>query len=190
MDVRVLIKHSASKCNKEMLSFLHQNINVIKKKFSLKVIVVYDDLIHTLGSKIKTLPVLIIGNDSVTGNTAIKKYLMRSDTETKTVANHTTVDQHNLTNFWNTEMHSGTDNKMDETDDLMDSVKERALARTQHYVEKGKSTPKKKESIISSDVHDNIDMDILSKDDISNMSGGDDMVQMFLDNQESTPGFE
>lgn len=191
MDARILIKHSTSKCNKELLSFLHQNIGTIKQKFSLKVIVVYDNLIPKLGNDIKKLPVLIINGKPVTGNVAIRQHLV-SDVGQSGIKSKAPKDMGacDLEDYWNKEMHSGVDNDMDESEDLMEAVKNRALEQSIHHKEISKPKQKNRETIVTSARQDNIRLDNVSGDKISDMVGGDPMMQKFWENQESTPGFE
>lgn len=191
MDARILLKYSTSKCNKELLSFLHQNIDTIKQKFSLKVIVVYDNLIPKLGNNIKKLPVLIINGKPVTGNEAICKHLI-SGAGQSNVKGNTPKDMGScdLEDYWNKEMHSGADNEMDEGEDLMDAVKNKALEQSVHHREGKKPKQKKRDTVVTSTRQDNILLDNVTGDKISDMVGGDPMMQKFWENQESTPGFE
>jgi hypothetical protein len=191
MDARILLKYSTSKCNKELLSFLHQNIDTIKQKFSLKVIVVYDDLIPKLGNSIKKLPVLIISGKPITGIAAIRQHLV-SDIGQSSIKGRAPKDMGacDLEDYWNKEMHSGVDNEMDESEDLMETVKNRALEQSIHHRETGKPTKKKRDTVVTSARQDNILLDDISGDKISDMSGDDPMMKKFWENQESTPGFE
>lgn len=188
MDARILIKHSASKCNKELLEFLHKNIRVIKSRFALKVIIVYDDLIPKLGAKIKRLPVLIINNSAVTGNSNIRDRLISSIgvTKVKDVAQDKGCDD--LHDYWNSEMHSGKDEQLDASEDLMEGVKNRALEQSQQHRE---AQPKKKTSkpVVSSAREDNIQLETMQGDKISDLVDNDPIMKKFWDNQESTPGF-
>jgi hypothetical protein len=170
------------------MQFLHMNIKTINKNLSLKVIIVYDDLIPMLGNTIKKLPVLIIGGKSIEGNGAIYKQLTMSHGKSNDTAN-TLKDTGNceLEKFWNLEMHSGVDNETDETDELMDTVKQRALDQSQRHREDGKKKAKKKDFDIPN-TQDSVPFQ--TSDKISDMAGGDPMMQKFWENQESTPGFE
>jgi hypothetical protein len=191
MDARILLKYSTSKCNKELLSFLHQNIDTIKQKFSLKVIVVYDNLIPKLGNNIKQLPVLIINGKPVTGNAAIRQHLVPAVGK-PSIKGEAPKDMGacDLEDYWNKEMHSGVDNDMDESEDLMEAVKNRALEQSVHHRETGKPKQKRRETVVTSARQDNIVLDTVTGDKISDMVGGDPMMQKFWENQESTPGFE
>ena len=189
MDARVLIKCSTSKCNKELLSFLHQNIDTIKKRFSLKVIIVYDDLIPKLGDKIKKLPVLIINGKVVTGNDAITQYLVSPSGKSNGKGNlPKDMGQSDLEDYWNNEMHSGIDDDTNE-DDLMEEVKNRALEQSIHHRENNSKQKKRKEKVVTSSRQDNIRLDKVNEDKISDMVDGDPMMQKFWENQENTPGF-
>jgi hypothetical protein len=185
MDARILIKYSTSKCNKEILQFLHQNIVSIKKKFALKIIIVYDDLIPKLGKNIKQLPVLIIDGKTITGNSAIYKHL----TVSKIAAVSKKASGSDLEDYWNKEMHSGVDNELDENDDMMDSVKKRAMDQTHHHKENSKQKQKKRATIIPDSREDNIQLQNVGEK-ISDLVSDDPMMQKFWANQESTPGFE
>lgn len=190
MDARILIKYSTSKCNKELLSFLHQNIYTIKKKFLLKVIIVYDNLIPKLGNSIKKLPVLIVNGNAVTGNAAIRQHLV-SEIEQSGIKGKLPKDMGHcdLEDYWNKEIHSGVDNDMNEEDDLMEQVKNRALEQSMQHRENNKKQPKRRETVVTSTRQDNIRLDNVSGDKISDMVSGDPMMQKFWENQESTPGF-
>lgn len=189
-DARILLKYSVSNCNKELLQFLHQNIGSIKKRYSLKVIVVYDSLIPKLGNTIKKLPVLIVNGNLTTGNTAIRQLLVPMAEQSGIVKNsQTDKGDIDLENYWNKEMHSGMDNDMDDGDDLMDAVKRRALDQSQQHRESNKKQEKKREPIMSNTREENIKLDMVSGGKISDMVDGDPMMQKFWENQESTPGF-
>ena len=191
MDARILLKYSTSKCNRELLSFLHQNIHTIKKNFSLKVIVVYDDLIPKLGTKIKKLPVLIVNGNPITGNQAIRQHLVSPDGQSS-IKEKTPKDMGHcdLEDYWNKEMHSGVDNTMDESEDLMETVKNRALEQSMNHRESSKPKQKRRDTVVANARQDNIQLDAISGDKISDMVDGDPMMQKFWENQESTPGFE
>jgi hypothetical protein len=186
MDARILLKYSTSKCNKELLNFLHQNIEFIKKKFSLKVLLVYDDQAHVLGNSIKTLPILIIPGESIVGNTSIKNYLLPPSNQSKKTVKP--PDDCDLENFWNDEMHSGTSDNVDEAEDIMDSVKRRVLDQSKQHREDGKNRGKKKDPVVSSVRQNNIK--IGSGEKISDMVGDDALMQNFWENQEHSPGCE
>lgn len=190
MDARILLKYSTSKCNKELLSFLHQNIDTIKQKFSLKVIVVYDNLIPKLGNDIKKLPILIINGKPVTGNAAIRQHLVSAVVQSSKGKEQKDMGSCDLEDYWNKEMHSEVDNDLDESEDLMETVKNRALEQSIHHRETGKPKQKRKEAVVTSTRQDNIRLDNVNGDKISDMVGSDPMMQKFWENQESTPGFE
>jgi hypothetical protein len=148
-------------------------------------------LIPKLGNSIEKLPVLIINGKPVTGNAAIRKHLVsavgQSSIKGKSPKDMGGCD---LEDYWNKEMHSGVDNDMDESEDLMETVKNRALEQSMHHRETSKPKQKKRETIVTSARDDNIRLDEVSGDKISDMVGGDPMMQKFWENQESTPGFE
>ena len=192
MDARILLKYSTSACNKDLLQFLQQNVKLIKKQFDLKVLVVYDELIPKLGKNIKKLPLLIINGKAITGNTAIRqKLLAGSDADiTSTPAVKKKASACDLEDYWNEEMHSGKDNEMDESEDLMEAVKQRALDQSMVHQESINKKEKRRDPIVSSARQDNIQLDNVSGDKISDMVNDDPMMKKFWDNQEATPGFE
>lgn len=189
MEARILIKNSTSKCNKELLQFLHQNIGSIKKKFSLKVVVVYDELIPKLGNKIDKLPVLILNGKLITGISMIKQNLMTNPAVKEKKEPKGVCDD--LENYWNAEMHSGVDESGDGGDeDLMESVKQRALDQSMEHRENIKAKEKRRDNIVSSAKQDNIKVEKINSDRISDMVNDDPMMKKFWDNQECSPGFE
>ena len=66
------MKHSASNCNKELLSYLHENINRINRNYNLKVVIVYNEMLPKLKNRISSLPALLIGDTVTIGNSNIK----------------------------------------------------------------------------------------------------------------------
>ena len=193
MDARILIKNSTSKCNKELLTWLHSNINTLKKKMSLKVIIVYENLYPKLENKIKKLPALVINGNLITGNNAIKTQLSNVAGASGVSKKKQIIDggSDDLMDYWNAEMHSGADDNCDdETEDMMDQIKKRALDMTMTHKENLNKKPKRKETIVSSARQDNIQLDIIKPDKISDMVSGDPMMQKFWENQETSPGFD
>jgi hypothetical protein len=170
MDARILIKHSTSKCNQELLQFLHQNLSTIKKKYNLKTIIVYDEHIAKLENCVKKLPMLIVGGKSIVGNADIKKFLSPTSTAS--------ADPCDLDDYWNKEMHSKDD---DVDEDEMDKVKNRALDQSV----KRTTSSKKKPPVKEDDEPDNIQLK-----DLDSIIDDDPIMQKFWANQESTPGFE
>lgn len=188
MDARILLKCSASKCNRDLLSFLHSRHKTIKKGFKLKVIIVYDDIIHKLGKGgIKKLPVMIINGKAITGSTAIQKRLSQCDSKTPSASVASSIDEGcNLEDYWNQEMHSGEDDTNE--NDLMEQVKNRALEQSIHHRESSTKSSHKKDPTIASDHMDNIIMDDIGGDKVSDLES-DSIMKKFWENQESTPGF-
>ena len=189
----ILIKNSSSKCNEELLTWLHSNINTIKKKLSLKVIIVYENLYPKLDGKIKKLPVLIVNNGTVTGNAAIKKSISglvsTAPQSSQQPATQPLGNNNDLTDFWNAEMHSGGDEDNGSEEDVMDQVKRKALNVSSEHKASLKQKPKRRETIVSSSRDDNIQMKDIEPAKISDMVGNDSMMQSFWENQETTPGF-
>ena len=180
---RILIKYSTSKCNKDLLDYLHRNIEDIKQRFDLAVVIVYDELISKLGNDIKKLPVLIVKNRGIVGNEEIQKFLMvKNNKVVKKVVRRDNSDE--LNDFWNDEMHSKIDNDIEEND-IMDKVKHVALEQTMQYKEDSQKKKDKKR-----EPEDNIKTENISSDKISDMVNEDPIMKKFWENQESTPGFD
>jgi hypothetical protein len=185
MDARILLKYSTSKCNRELLNFLHQNIGFIKKKFSLKVLLVYDDQAHILGDSVKKLPALIISGESIVGNASIQQYLSPPSNNPQKIVKP--PDDCDLDNFWNEEMHSGSNDNVDEAEDIMESVKKRVLEQSVQHREDSNHRSKKKEPVISGVRQNNIK--ISSGEKISDMVGDDPIMKKFWENQEQSPEY-
>jgi hypothetical protein len=128
MDARVLIKHSASKCNKELLQFLKKNVNYLRDRYSMKVIIVYAENIHILKTKIKQLPALIIEGGLFVGNQEIKKRLLSPHRST------IIPQADDLENYWNNVMNSKDQEEESETS-IMDAVKAKTLEQTKTRTE-------------------------------------------------------
>jgi regulator of replication initiation timing len=191
---KIIIKHSASACNKELLSFLLNNIAGIKKRHTLKVLIVYDNEISTVKGKLSRLPALITSNGKVfTGNSDIRGYLSTTNTSTKKTEKQQQQQQqqqgsgdNELENFWHSEMHSKDEGGgEDDESDLMEAVKQRALQHTIDLQEKNNKSAKKKRApppsahVESTPKHaDNVK--------ISDMTT-DPMMAKFWENQEETP---
>lgn len=192
-EVRILLKHSASQCNRALLGYLHTNIDSLKRQLQVKTIIVYDNEISVLNGKIKQLPALIVsGRAPITGSDAIKKYLNQY------TAGLETGDAFDLDNYWNDEirMREG-EGDSDAEGDLMDAVKSRALEHTEHRKSVTKSRNQKQgSSHVDDDIparsggshkeddsptSDNICMEPIVDDD-------PDMAKYWA-NQENTPGF-
>jgi hypothetical protein len=179
MEAKILIKHSVSSCNQELIQWLQTHVNTIKQYVSLKVVIVYASMYNKLDSRITRLPALVMGGSIVTGTTSIKKKISARINGTGP-----TVDDNDLDNFWNTEIFSGVEDKDDEPDDIMEHVKRKALDVTSSYREQSKKEKKKVQFEPSSNVR------VETTDKISDMIDDDPMMQKFWENQESTPGSE
>lgn len=190
MDARILIKHSASKCNKDLLTFLHTNVKNIRKKYNVKVIIVYSELIPKLGNSIKQLPALIMNGNVFVGNAKIKQQFVTTTAAAPTANGIQDMGCDDLQDFWNQEMHSGADEQLNEDENLMDAIKSRAMDQTTKHREQLRPSKKKRETVVSSARQDNIQLDSMNTGKISEMVGNDPMMQKFWANQESTPGFE
>lgn len=187
MDAHILIKCSVSKCNQELLSWLHSNICSIRKSLKLKIVIIFEDLYPKLGGRIKKLPALLLDGRVIIGNSAIKKQLSIINTSRNSAPTGTDDD---LMDYWNSEMHSGVDNECTEEDDLMDQIKKRALDVSMSRRDGMKQKPKRRETIVSSARQDNVKLDNIKSDKISNMVHDDPMMQKFWENQETSPGFD
>jgi hypothetical protein len=185
---KIIIKHSTSACNKELLSFLLINIAGIKKRHALKVLIVYDNEISTVKGKLSRLPALITSNGKVfTGNSDIRGYLSTTNTSTKkTEKQQQGSGGDELENFWHSEMHSKDDGGgEDEENDLMEADKQRALQHTIDLQEKNNKTAKKKKAPPPS-VHVESTPQHAGNVKISDMTN-DPMMAKFWENQEETP---
>ena len=181
---RIIIKHSASKCNKDILSFLHKNADSIKKRYKISVVLVYKDLIPKLKNKIDKLPALVHNGRLITGKSDIKKFLIPP-----TEKGPRDMGVCDLEDYWHNEMHSSLDGDTvddDGTADIMDGVKKRALDQSMQHRESSKPRKKKKDVVVSNSREDNVPIDNTR---ISDMVGNDQMMQKFWQNQETTPGF-
>lgn len=187
MDAHILIKNSASKCNKELLTWLHSNIGTLKKSLSIKVVIVYEELYSKLNNKIKQLPTMILNGKTFTGISSIKSKLTEMANSKKNNGNHFSAgSEHDtdLANYWNAEMHSGVDN--DENEE-MDKIKRKAVDMSVNH-KKLFTKKKKNNDSVSNTREDNVQID--NTDKISDMIPDDPMMQKFWENQETTPGFE
>lgn len=164
MIANILVKHSASKCNEELMNFLHDNIKKINSKYNLKVIIVYNEMLPKLKNKITALPVMIKGETLITGNAAIKKEIM--------TASSISDSSDSLQDFWNSEIHSAGDN-VDEEDDLMDKAKTKALERAMDQ----KNQPTTVKPRISNNI----------KQKEINIVDDDPFMKKYWENQEESP---
>jgi hypothetical protein len=191
IQARILIKHNPSKCNKELLDFLHRNLKTIKKRFNLKIIIIYDDLIPKLPKTIKRLPVLITSGSATTGNNAIRQKLIAVLGTTKVESTEQVKDMgiSDLQDYWNSEMHNGTDNDSP-GDDAMDNVKNKALeASIKHQESVSKQKKRVTAPLVTNNREENIQLEHIQSDKISDLVDNDPVMQKFWDNQETTPGF-
>jgi len=187
MTTQILLKKSASKCNKDLMSFLHTNVNIIKKRLggkkSKNFVDYYNKSIHSK-KKIKSLPVLVLSNKLIYGKRAIQKYfLVENEGSNKIATGNNGTD---LQNFWKEEMYSKKDNSLDE-DDVMEDVRRRALDQTLSRNEQKK--PKRKEPEYPEPVprSENIKLENIQSENIADMVD-DPMMAKFWENQECTPG--
>lgn len=180
---RVLVKYSMSKCNKDLLEFLIRNVDVIRKRCSLQVLVVYDENITMLKGKVSKLPALIMGGRVITGNSAIRKMLLPPVGPAQAAAQKDTGSS-DLQEYWSQEMHANDDNEDDE-DGVMEKVKHAALGRSiQHQEQHAKKKPKKREPVTTDN---NIAMADIQGASVADLET-DPYMAMFWANQETTPG--
>ena len=189
MNAHILIKNSASKCNKELLTWLHSNIVTLNKSVSVKVVIVYEELYPKLNNKIKQLPTMILNGKTFMGLNLIKSQLTEMAGSKKNKEKHFSLGSENntdLANYWNAEMHSGIDDADDDNAE-MDKIKRKAVDMSVSHKKIFKKK-KKKSDDVSDKMEGNIQID--STDKISDMIPDDPMMQKFWENQETTPGFE
>jgi hypothetical protein len=200
MATRILLKYSASQCNKDILYFLSSNINEIQQSIPLKVIIVYDEMINKLGGKIKKLPAMVYASQIIVGNADIQKFISDKIGQGKNGNSNNSVKSkveglqsttnNDLNDFWNSEMHSGEDesNTGEGSDEMVETMKSRALNQTLQHNEQLKPRTKKRESVMTTSDDSNMSLST-DNDNISQMDD-DPIIQKFWENQESTPGFE
>ena len=185
MEGDILVKYSASECNRNLLTWVYSNKASISKKINLKVVIVYEDLYHLLKNKIKKLPVLIIKNKTFTGNNAIKNKL-KEILDIKN--NQTTSEDDTLEDFWRKEIQSGGD---DEGSDIMGAVKQKAMDMTSNHrqASNNRKIPNRKspKEDTSSRRVDNINISSITPEKISDLIPDDPMMQKFWENQEESP---
>lgn len=195
IEARILLKNSASACNKDLLGFLHSNIDILKKYVDIKTIIVYKDLYPKLGGHIKSMPAMIINGSLVTGNDAIKERLTTLVQASKDTGSKPAPPKHNpgtdLESFLNGEMFSGEqEGDAERESDPMKDVMNRAMQRTaQHREFTKKNKPQRKETIVSSSREDNIKLSQVEPESLKDMvSGETDLIQAYFANQEQSPG--
>ena len=184
MKAQILLKKSTSKCNKDLMSFLHTNINIIGKKLTKKsrkkkFVDYFNSNVH---KNIKSLPVLLINGKKIYGKSAIQKFFMSGSVNSKPVENNST----DLQNFWKEEMYSKEDNDND-NNDVMEDVRRRALDQTVSRNEQKKPKRKEPEHPIPVSNTDNVQLENIGSENIADMVD-DPMMAKFWANQELTPG--
>lgn len=162
----VIVKYSASACNKELLDFLKTNIARINKQEKLKVVIVYSHLTDKLQGKIKTLPVMVSNGTLITGVSSIISEL--SPRQIKQKENTT-----NLQDFWKEEMISTDDN---DDENIMDIAKNKTFTDMNN-----RRNGTRHSSKANSNTSNNFDGEISSMD-------SDPIMKKFWANQEYTPG--
>ena len=125
---------------------------------------------------------MITAGSSLTGTKPICQKL--TEKPKTNVKQEQFTDPSDLQEFWNTEMTNGGDND-DDNDDIMESVKNKALETA---MKRQESKPSRKKPTTST-THKNDNVQPIKSDKISDLVGDDPMMQKFWDNKESTPGF-
>ena len=165
------MKHSASICNKELLFYLHENINRINRNYNLKIIIVYNEMLPKLKNRISSLPALLIGDVVTIGNTNIKNRL--ENTKKQPV-----IENNSLDDFWNAEIRTEGDN-VDEEDGVMEKAKTRALemAMSQKKQQPTKSSTKPFTKVSTT----------LKKIQEAKIVDDDPFMRKYWENQEESP---
>lgn len=187
MKLWILIKNNPSKCNKNLIRFLKSKIRKIKKKYKLRVVIVYEDLYKTLPPGITKFPVLITEQGKMAiGNTQIIKNINKTINENNTSSYAPPSD--NINDYWSQEMFSKEQENNEESSDLMENVRQKALNRTMNHRDEMNKT-KKKRMQSTDGPEEREKLDIIQSDSISNFTD-DPMAKKFWENQETTPGFD
>lgn len=186
MKAYILVNKTASECNRDLLSFLHNNTSSIKSKLvnrTVKFIQYYNKSNHSK-LKIKSLPVLLVNNKKFYGKSAIKKYILSGNVKSNKTSVKNTSDD--LQSFWKEEMYSKEDN-VDTDESIMDDVRKRALDATMIRNEQNNSKKRKPRNPLPTPRKNNIEIEPINTDNIADMVD-DPMMAKFWANQEYTPG--
>lgn len=186
MDTRILIKYNNSRCNENLLAFLHSNIARLKKHANVKVIIVYEDMYEKINGAIKRLPLMLLGTDQFTGYTSIRRRLTSLITPESGGSNG--IHSNNLQDYWNAEIHSKLSDDDDCSEDVMEQVKRTAMEQTASHKSSFKRKKKSNNANQSDVVIDNIKLSNVKQDRICDMVGDDKLMKNFWENQEETPG--
>ena len=194
MKARILIQHAPSKGNKDLLKFLMTNIDVIKKYVDIKVVIVYDKLIPKLEGKTKKLPIMVSPSfPTATGNNEIKKMLKQI---VEGPAKHVAVartgggapkersPEMDVKSYMDEIMYAKDDEETDDMDAVKQKTMERTMNRNKMISEKAK--PKPKNTTVVDTPRDNIKLDSIGKEKVSDFTN-DPMMKMFFDNMEESP---
>ena len=165
------MKHSTSVCNRELLNYLHENVNILNRSYNLKVIIVYNEMLPKLKGRISSLPALLIGNTVTIGNTNIKNKLEN----TRQIQN----ENDSLDDFWNAEIRTEGDN-VDEEDGVMEKAKTRALEMAMSQ----KKQPTKISTAQQSKTHTRTTKKITE----AKIVDDDPFMRKYWENQEESPG--
>ena len=189
MKLWILIKNNPSKCNEKLLSFLKSKIKKIKKKHKLRVVIVYEELYKILPSEVTKLPVLITDQGKmVTGNKQIIQNINKTINDNPVNENNYTPPSDNINDYWSKEMFSKEQENNEESSDLMENVRQKALNRTMVHKEEMNKTKKKRVKSMDGP-EEREKLNVIQSDSISNFTD-DPMAKKFWENQETTPGFD
>ena len=169
ITANILMKHNPSVCNKDLLSYLHENINQINRNYNLKIVIVYNEMLPKLKNRISSLPALLIGNSVTIGNTNIINRL-------ESTRKQPYVENNSLDDFWNTEIRTEGDN-VDEEDGVMEKAKNRALEMAMSQKKQPTKTPIKKSQVQFSS----------KKIQESKIVDDDPFMRKYWENQEESP---
>jgi hypothetical protein len=178
-EAKLLLKYSVSACNKELLEYLHKNASTIKRHLRLTTVIIYDDMISKLESSgITSLPLLIMAGQQITGVNSIKSRLSSLASKSTPL-----TDSNELSDFWYKEMiiDKGDNERGDE--DVMDSIKKKAVDQTMNHTTNIQQSQRKR-AAPSAGREDNLL--VTGGEKISDMVDDDDMMKKFWDNMEET----
>ena len=132
-DVHILIKHASSDFNKDLLSYLHNNIEQLKKQYNIKVVVVYNNMIPKIRTHIKRLPAMVVDGMLHTGNDAIKKRLSVNTVSSAGGMQDSIYPPNTVDSFWEDEMYNSSDDKSDDETSIMADVMDKVAVRTMEH---------------------------------------------------------
>ena len=201
VEVRILLKHSTSVANQDLLKYLHTNINVIKKHADLKIIIVYKNLVPKLKGSIKSLPAMIINSSVVYGTKAMKQKIKNLVNRKGSLKNKKSTFKNtpttsgssekrgsdDLHDFWHSEMHGKDDNaKGDAAVDTMVSVSQRAAQRTsEHQKSMNRKKSGDRNAVVPQNTGEETEMLEGTEDNIADMET-DPFMKQYWENQQTS----